>query len=89
MGSDVGILMDRFHEKGHRYLLMIPVGFVSDHLETLYDIDILYYQHVLSKGMQLERTEPLSTGPTLIQTLAAIVQQSLPGRLNGKTGSRT
>jgi ferrochelatase len=84
----VGTLIDCLHEEGHRHLLVVPVGFVSDHLETLYDIDILYRQYALSKGMQLERTESLNTDPTFIQALAAIVREHLPERIDGRTGSR-
>jgi len=59
---------------GHRHVLMQPVGFVCDHVEVLYDIDIAAKQLAQKQGMELARTESLNDSPSLIETLAALVR---------------
>jgi ferrochelatase len=56
--------------------LICPIGFVSDHLEILYDIDIECKRKAASLGMRLERTEMLNADPLYMETLSdAIVEQ--------------
>src|SRR5205814_1432595 len=49
---------------GHRAVLVQPIGFVCDHVEVLYDIDIGFKQFAREQGMELERTESLNASPT-------------------------
>lgn len=63
--------------KGVRNLLVVPISFVSDHIETLYEIDILYKSMAASVGMRLERVESLNTSPLFINALKDIVQKGL------------
>lgn len=58
-------------------VLVVPIGFVADHLEILYDIDVEAQQFAESIGLNLKRTESLNTDPTLISALADIVQRRL------------
>jgi ferrochelatase len=60
-------------ERGCRNVLMVPISFVSDHVETLYEIDILYRNQARELGMRLERTESLNTNPMFIKGLANLV----------------
>jgi len=53
-----------------RNVLICPVGFVSDHLEILYDIDIECKGLAKQLGIHLERTESLNTDPLYIETLS-------------------
>ncbi len=62
---------------GVKNLLVVPVSFVSDHIETLYEIDILYKGIAKELGMRLERTESLNTNPLFIEALKDIVINSL------------
>lgn len=55
--------------EGARDVLMVPVSFVSDHIETLYEIDILYRSVGEGLGLRIERTESLNTHPMLIEAL--------------------
>ncbi|MFO0753642.1 MAG: ferrochelatase [Thermodesulfovibrionales bacterium] len=64
-------------EKGVRTLLVVPVSFVSDHIETLYEIDILYKELAQGLGMRLERAESLNTSRTFIEALADIALQEM------------
>ncbi|GAB4388083.1 MAG: ferrochelatase [Thermodesulfovibrionales bacterium] len=59
----------RLASEGAREVLMVPVSFVSDHIETLYEIDILYKSVGEGFGLRIERTESLNTHPLLIGAL--------------------
>ena len=64
--------------QGKKALLMVPVSFVSDHIETLYEIDILYKELAMSSGiLEYRRTESLNTDPAFISALAKIVMERL------------
>ncbi len=63
--------------KGVRNLLVVPVSFVSDHIETLYEIDILYKSMARGLGMRLERVESLNTFPLFIAALGDIVKRGI------------
>ena len=52
---------------------MVPISFVSDHVETLYEIDILYRQMAEDLGMQLKRSASLNTNPDFIACLRDLV----------------
>jgi ferrochelatase len=73
----VEAMLDRLCLDGYRHVLIAPIGFVCDHLEILYDIDIEFKRLAESKGMQLERIPMLNAGPALIETLASVVQEHL------------
>jgi ferrochelatase len=60
-------------EDGAKRVLVVPVGFVSDHTEVLYDIDVQASAFAHDRGVELGRTESLNTSPAFIRTLAAIV----------------
>jgi ferrochelatase len=56
-------------------ILIIPIGFVSDHLEILYDIDLKAQEFANDHGLKLVRTESLNTSPTFIKALADVVKR--------------
>jgi len=60
---------------GCRNILMVPISFVSDHVETLYEIDQLYKQMASDLGMRLISSESLNTDPAFINCLKNIVLQ--------------
>ncbi|MBI5199695.1 MAG: ferrochelatase [Nitrospirae bacterium] len=73
-------VIDRLAEEGCKKILIVPISFVSDHLETLYEIDILYRKMAEEKGVVLKRTESLNASPKFIEALGEIVLTNL-GRL--------
>ena len=77
LGPDAAAMIDQLHSEGHRHLLMAPIGFISDHMETLYDVDIMYREQCRSKEIHLERAESLNDSPAFIETLAAVVRENL------------
>jgi ferrochelatase len=58
---------------GWRQALVCPVGFVADHLEVLYDLDIQARAHAQQLGMHLERTASLNDDPALLRMLVNII----------------
>lgn len=69
-------MLDELARKGVKDLLVVPISFVSDHIETLYEIDILYKDMAGGLGINLKRTESLNTSPTFIKALAEIVAKA-------------
>ncbi len=58
---------------GCKDILMVPISFVSDHVETLYEIDLLYKEMASDLGMRLESSESLNTDPAFINCLKDII----------------
>jgi ferrochelatase len=54
-------------------VLVVPISFVSDHIETLYEIDILYKHRAEELNLTMKRTESLNTHPKFIAALRDIV----------------
>lgn len=63
--------------RGVKNLLVVPISFVSDHIETLYEIDILYKRMAESLGMRLRRSESLNASPLFISALSGIVKKGV------------
>jgi len=61
--------------KGHRGVFIHPVGFLCDHVEVLYDIDIAFKQFAEQEGMRLWRAESLNGSRTLTAALADLVRK--------------
>jgi ferrochelatase len=64
-----------------RALLIQPIGFVCDHVEVLYDIDIAFKRFAAERGVTLARTESLNTSPLLIEALAEIIRSRTRARV--------
>jgi len=60
--------------KGIHNIVSIPIGFVSDHVEILYDIDIEAQRVAAAHDVRLERPPALNTDPLFIETLVALIQ---------------
>lgn len=59
------------------YILEVPIGFTCDHMETLYDIDIVHRKYATGLGLMFERASSLNTSPLFIKALADIVKKAL------------
>ncbi len=78
LGPSIDRRIPELIQAGYQNLLIVPIGFVCDHVEVLYDIDIAARALAKAHNAHLERTESLNTSPTLIAALADIVIKSLP-----------
>jgi ferrochelatase len=69
-------MLDNLARKGCKNILMVPISFVSDHVETLYEIDMLYRDQAKKLGMRLESSRSLNCNPTFIDGLKALILSS-------------
>lgn len=69
-------LMPILQKQGHKYVLIAPVQFLADHLETLYDIDIAARKQAEEYGLHFLRAKSLNTSPVFIQALSSIVENA-------------
>jgi ferrochelatase len=67
-------------EEGWKKVLVVPVGFVSDNVETLYDLDIVLRQQIEGLGMEYRRSAAPNDSPSFIETLADVVIDYLARR---------
>ncbi|MBI3895940.1 MAG: ferrochelatase [Acidobacteria bacterium] len=79
LGPTVESTLTELAQKGCHHALLVPIGFVADHVEVLYDIDIAFCQFAEQHGILLRRTESLNDSPTLIRALAFIVRHQFAG----------
>jgi ferrochelatase len=73
LGPDASESIKRFAAEGKRNILICPIGFVCEHVEILYDIDIVYQNLAKTLGVHLERIEMLNDAPEMISGLARLV----------------
>jgi len=77
VGPDVESILKELSQDKVREVLIVPIGFVSDHIEVLYDIDILYREKAESMGMVLKRTASLNFSERFIEALSSIVEEHI------------
>jgi ferrochelatase len=76
LGPEVGAALDRLAHEGQRHVLIAPIGFVVEHVEILYDIDIVCHRQAKALGLQLERIDMLDAAPPAISGLAQLVRNT-------------
>jgi ferrochelatase len=79
LGPDASEIIERYAAEGKRHILICPIGFVCEHVEILYDIDIVYQSLAKRFDVQLERIEMLNDSPEMIRGLAGLVRQAAQG----------
>jgi len=77
IGPTVEETLDALAAEGLRTLLLQPIGFLCDHVEILYDVDILFRGYAAQRGIRLERPESLNASPTLARAVADLARQGL------------
>jgi len=77
LGPTVEDTIAELRKEGHRGLFVQPIGFLCDHVEVLYDIDIGFKRFAEQRGMRLWRAESLNDSPLLTAALADIVRSRL------------
>ncbi len=77
IGPSVEETLTALSQEGHKTILIQTIGFLCDHVEILYDIDISFREFAAGLGMRLERTESLNGSPILAEALADLSLQSL------------
>ncbi len=77
IGPTVEETIRNLKAKGHRGVFLHPIGFLCDHVEVLYDIDIAFKQFAEKEGMHLWRAESLNGSKTLTAALAELVSSRM------------
>lgn len=77
LGPAVESCLERYAAEGIREVALAPIGFVCDHVEILYDVDVLFRGHAARLGIDLVRPESLNGSPTFTRALAAVAREKL------------
>ena len=75
LGPTVESCLDRYAAEGVREVVIAPIGFVCDHVEVLYDIDVLFRGYAAERGMVLTRPESLNGSAIFTAALAEVVKR--------------
>jgi protoporphyrin/coproporphyrin ferrochelatase len=74
LGPDILDELQTLHDRGVDKVLVAPVGFVSDHLEILWDIDIEARGKAAELGLELDRIQSMNADPAFVRGLADLVR---------------
>jgi len=77
LGPDILDHLESLRRQGVERVLVCPVGFVSDHLEIRWDLDVEAQEKAAELGLRLERIEMPNSDPAFVRTLAGIVKRAL------------
>lgn len=77
LGPTVERVILDLKKQGHKGVVVAPIGFVCDHVEVLYDIDIGFKQFASEQEITLWRSQSLNTSPTFISALANLASEKL------------
>ncbi len=77
LGPDILDHLEALRRQDVEHVLLCPVGFVSDHLEIRWDLDVEAKERAAELGLRLERIEMPNADPQFVRTLAAIVRRAL------------
>jgi ferrochelatase len=77
LGPDIVDFLGTLHDEGVEQVLSVPIGFVSDHLEILFDIDIEARERARELGITLHRTQMPNARREFIEVLASVVHEMI------------
>jgi protoporphyrin/coproporphyrin ferrochelatase len=77
LGPTVEATLNRYQAAGLTDVVLCPIGFVCDHVEILYDVDILFRKYAADRGIRLLRPETLNDSPKFIAALADVAREKL------------
>lgn len=81
MEPDTVEVIDQLAAEGRQAILLVPISFVSDHIETLHEIDMEYRAHAQAKGItHFERSPSLNDSPGFISAMAELVKNTWESR---------
>ncbi|KAH8828467.1 ferrochelatase [Flagelloscypha sp. PMI_526] len=77
MGMQTGKALEGLARIGRKQVVIVPIAFTSDHIETLYEIDLEYAKEAQKLGIEIYRSESLNASPVFIRALADIAANHL------------
>jgi ferrochelatase len=69
--------LDRLHESGVKDVIVVPIGFISDHLEVLFDLDVEAQNRARELGMNMIRVATVGTDPVFIAMIRELIEERL------------
>lgn len=90
LGPDGSEVIDRLSRDGVKHVLICPIGFVCEHVEILFDIDVEFAGQARELGVQLERIRMVNDHPKMMAGIADLVRERAAeaGWLNAEAGAR-
>jgi protoporphyrin/coproporphyrin ferrochelatase len=80
LGPEPETCLEELAAEGHHKALICPIGFIADHLETLYDLDIVLKAWAHKRGIEIARTSCLNDAPELIEVICQLVEEAVEGK---------
>jgi ferrochelatase len=77
LGPTVESVIEELAAAGHKHLFLQPIGFVCDHVEVLYDVDIMFRDYAAARGMALSRAESLNDSILFARAVAQVARTRL------------
>jgi len=77
LGPTVESFLDRYADERIREVVVCPIGFVCDHVETLYDVDVVFREYAAEGGISLVRPEALNGSEKFTAALAEVAKRCL------------
>lgn len=86
MGMQTGEALKGLARLGRKKVVLVPIAFTSDHIETLYELDLEYAKEAREHGMEVQRAESLNDSPVFIRALADLAATHLKAYDAGTIG---
>jgi ferrochelatase len=83
LGPTVEDTITSLRDQGHTGVFLQPIGFVCDHVEILFDVDILFRRFAAERGLRLYRAESLNDSPLFLHAIADLARSRLTSFLSG------
>jgi ferrochelatase len=77
LGPSVEETLNRLAGEGVKALVLQPIGFLCDHVEILYDVDILFREYGIERSIRVERPKSLNESATLGRAIADLARKGL------------
>ena len=84
LGPQIEDVIPDLADEGYRHVLVAPIGFVCDHVEILYDIDIGLQEIAKARGVNVKRIASMNNDPTFIDAVVDAVEGKLNSVLSQK-----
>lgn len=75
LGPETDKVIEEAAKRGKKRVVVVPIGFAADHVETLYDIDILFKETAAKAGVEFRRTPSLNTDQRFVGLLAGMIRK--------------
>ncbi|TFY77970.1 hypothetical protein EWM64_g6043, partial [Hericium alpestre] len=86
MGPQTADALKGLARLGRKQVVLVPIAFTSDHIETLYELDLEYVKEAKELGIDVQRAQSLNESPVFIRALADIAAKHLRDYSSGRIG---